>query len=74
MRISKSLVNKIHPRELYRAIFLKKNKEKNSKNVVDYVNRFNRLTSFIKEDILSYNLPKERARIYEKWIKIIMIS
>ena len=70
MRISKSLLNKIHPRELYRAIFLKKNKEKDSKNVVDCVNRFNRLTSFIIEDILSYNLPKERARIYEKWVAI----
>ena len=70
LRISKSLLNKIHPRELYRAIFLKKNKEKDSKNVVDCVNRFNRLTSFIIEDILSYNFPKERARIYEKWVAI----
>ena len=70
MRISKSLLNKIHPRELYRAVFLKKNKDKDSKNVVDCVNRFNRLTSFIIEDILSYNLPKERARIYEKWVAI----
>ena len=70
MRISKSLLNKIHPRELYRAIFLKKNKEKDSKNVVDCVNRFNRLTSFIIEDILSYNLPKERAKIYERWVAI----
>ena len=70
MKISKSLLNKIYPRELYRAIFLKKEKEKNSPNVIDCINKFNRLTSFIIEDILAYNYPKERAKIYEKWVLI----
>ena len=70
MKVSKSLLIKIYPRELYRAIFLKKEKEKTSPNVVECINKFNRLTSFIIEDILSYDFPKERARIYERWIYI----
>ena len=70
MIISKSLLNKIHPRELYKAKFLKKDKEFTSPNVMECINTFNRLTSFIIEDILSYNKPKERAKIYEKWVLI----
>ena len=70
MRVSKSLLNKIYPRELYKAIFLKKDKEKTSPNVLECINRFNKLTSFIIEDILSYDFPKERARVYEKWVAI----
>ena len=70
MIISKTLLNKIHPRELYKAIFLKKDKEITSPNVIECINKFNRLTSFVMEDILSYNKPKDRARIYERWILI----
>ncbi len=70
MQASKTILNKIYPRELYRAIFLKKDKEITSPNVVECINKNNRLTSFIIEDILSYDFPKERARIYEKWISI----
>ena len=70
MKNSVFLLNKVQPRELYRAIFLKKDKEKTSPNVVNCVNNFNRLTSFIIEDILSYNFPKERAKIYDKWVEI----
>ena len=70
MTISKTLLNKIYPRELYKAIFLKKEKEKTSPNVVECINKFNRLTSFVMEDILSYNKPKDRAKIYEKWVLI----
>ena len=70
MTVSKSLLRKIQPRELYRAKFLKKDKEKTSPNVVECINKFNRLTSFIMEDILSYNTAKDRAKIYEKWVLI----
>ena len=70
MLISKGSLNKIRPRELYKAIFLKKEKEITSPNVVNCINKFNRLTSFIMEDILSYNSPKDRAKAYEKWISI----
>ena len=70
MSISKSLISKIYPRELYKAIFLKKDKEITSPNVVECINKFNRLTSFIMEDILSYNKPRDRAKAYEKWVLI----
>ena len=70
MLISKSFLNKINPRELYKAKFLKKEKDITSPNVINCIKRFNNLTSFIMEDILSYNTPKDRAKIYEKWVSI----
>ena len=70
MMLSKNILNKIRPRELYKAVYLKKDKEFTSPNVVDCINKFNRLTSFVMEDILSYNRPKDRAKVYEKWVLI----
>ena len=70
IKLSKSLLNKIHPREIYRGVFLKKDKEKASPNVVECIKKFNRFTSFIIEDILSYDFAKERAKVYEKWVLI----
>ena len=68
--ITKKLLNRISPRELYRGVFLKKDKDITSKNVVECINSFNKLTSFIIEDILSFDTPKERAKIYDKWLQI----
>ena len=68
--ISKNLINKVKRREIYKAIFLKKNKEQTSPNVMENIDKFNRLTFFIIEDILSYDFAKDRAKIVEKWIKI----
>jgi hypothetical protein len=70
MIISKSLLNKIYPRELYKAKFLKNDKDITSPNVINCIKKFNRLTSFIMEDILAYNTPKDRAKVYEKWVLI----
>ena len=70
IKLSKSLLNKIHPREIYKGVFLKKDKEKTSPNVVECIKKFNRFTSFIIEDILSYDYAKERAKVYEKWVLI----
>jgi hypothetical protein len=70
IKLSKSLLNKIHPREIYRGVFLKKDKEKTSPNVVECIKKFNKFTSFIIEDILSYDFAKERAKAYEKWVLI----
>ena len=70
MKISKSLINKINPRELYRAIYLKKDKDITSPNVVQCITKCNRITSFIIEDILSYDYPKDRAKVYERWVLI----
>jgi hypothetical protein len=69
-QVSKSLLNEIKPRELYKGIYLKKDKEKTSPNVVKCINNFNKLTSFIIEDILSYSSPKLRAKSYERWVQI----
>ena len=70
MIISRSLLSKIYPRELYKAKFLKNDKDITSPNVINCIKKFNRLTSFIMEDILSYNSPKDRAKVYEKWVLI----
>ena len=69
-QVTLSLLNKIHRRELYKALFLKKEKEKTCPNVCNSINSFNKLTSFIIEDVLSYNTPKMRARVYEKWVQV----
>ena len=68
--MSISFLNEIKPRELYKGVYLKKDKETTSPNVVKCINNFNKLTSFIIEDILSYNSPKLRARSYKKWVEI----
>ena len=68
--ISKNLVNKVQRREIYKAVFLKKNKDKTSPNVMENIDKFNRLTFFIIQDILSYDFAKDRGKIIDKWIKI----
>ena len=68
--ISKRDLNKIEKKELYKAIFLKKVKNKTCPNAMECITHFNKLTSFIMEDILSYDLPKERVKIVEAWIKV----
>ena len=69
-QVSISLLNKINPRELYKGVFLKKEKEITSPNVCNTITSFNKLTSFIIEDIIAYNTPKTRARVYEKWVQV----
>ena len=71
-QISKNHLNKICRRELYRGIYLKEQKQKQitSPNVVKCISHFNKLTSFIIEDIISFNTPKLRAKIYKRWVKI----
>ena len=49
---------------------MKKDKLKTSPNVVNCTNLSNRLTYFIIEDIISYDSPKDRARMYERWLLI----
>ena len=69
-QISKSLLNKIHIRELLKGVFLKENKNITSPNVVNCINNFNKLTSFIIQDVISYDTPKLRARAYEAWVQV----
>ena len=68
--ITKADLNKIERRELYNAIFLKKGKEKTCPNINECITKFNKLTSFIIEDILSYDFPKTRAKVIHRWLTI----
>lgn len=70
LQITESLLNKINRKELYRGICLKKDKEKQSPNVMECSKYFNKLTNFIIEDVLSYNYPKDRAKIYSRWVEV----
>ncbi len=70
LQVTETLLNKINRKELYRGIYLKKDKEQQSPNVLACINNFNKLTNFIIEDILSYNYPKDRAKIYSRWVEI----
>ena len=70
MLISESLINKIQRKELYKAVYLKKNKYNICPNVMENIEKFNRLSFFIILDIISYDFPKDRAKVIEKWAKI----
>ena len=68
--ISQSALNSIKRKELYNGAFLKKSKLITSPNIIENINKFNNLTTFIIEDILSYDFPKDRAKIIERWANI----
>ena len=68
--ISQTSLNKIKRKELYNGAFLKKSKLITSPNVIENINKFNKLISFIIEDILSYDYPKDRAKIIERWANV----
>ena len=70
INITINLLNKIEYRELYGAVFTKNAKELNSKNVMENIRKYNNFIMFIIEDILSYDFPKDRAKIIEKWVLI----
>ena len=70
INISRKLINKIERKELYKAVFMKKDKYNTSPNVMKTIEQFNNLTFFIIEDILCYDYPKTRAEVIEKWIDI----
>ena len=68
--VSKNNINKIQRHELYGAIFLKKDKMVTCPILMDSIEKFNQLTFFIIQDILSYDFSKDRAKIIEKWVTI----
>ena len=51
-------------------MILLKSKKTSAPNVMTIIQRFDKLTLFIIEDILSYDEPKKRAESIIKWIKI----
>ena len=68
--VTKSLLNKINLKEIYRGAFIKKDNAITCPNIAKCINNFNKLTAFIQEDVLSYNTPNKRAKIFEKWIQV----
>ena len=70
INVSKLALNKIKRKELYNGAFSKRSKKITSPNVLECINKFDKLISFIVEDILSYDYPKDRAQMIDKWAKI----
>ena len=68
--VTQSSLNKIKRKELYNGAFLKKSKLITSPNIVENINKFNNLISFIIQDILSYDFPKDRANVIERWANV----
>ena len=56
--------------ELLNSNFSKKDKKNKAPNVMKMIQRMDKLTLFIIEDIFSYDDPKIRAEAITKWIKI----
>ena len=69
-RISENIISKIEPKEFFKGVFTKKNKEVTSPNITEVTNRFNKLSFWVIEEILSYDYAKDRAEVIEKFIDI----
>ena len=68
--VSQITLNSIKRKELYNGEFLKKTKYTKCPGIMENINKFNRLIFFIIEDILSYDFPKIRAKVLEKWANV----
>jgi len=68
--ISQKALIPLKRKELYNCAFNKKSKLITSPNVQNSIDKFNKLIFFIIEDILSYDFPKDRAEVIEKWAYI----
>ena len=69
-RITYSIFSKIQPKEFFKGVFTKKNKSETSPNITEVANRFNQLSFWIIEEILSYDHANDRVKIIEKIIDI----
>ena len=69
-RISYSILTEIKPKEFFKGVFTKKNKNVTSPNITEITNRFNQLSFWLIEEILSYDYPSDRAKVIEKFIDI----
>ena len=69
-RISFLLFSKISPKEFFKGLFTKKDKEKTSPNICRVVERFNTISFWVIEEVLSYDYSSARAKVIEKFIHI----
>ena len=70
IHVSKLGLTSIKRKELYNGAFSKKSKKITSPNVGECINKFDKLISFIVEDILSYDYAKDRANMIDKWASV----
>ena len=68
--IKYNLFNKLKVEEFLEGNFNKKEKLNISPNICEIINRFNKLSLWVKEEILSYDKSKHRAKIIQKFIHI----
>ena len=69
-RISYQIFSKIQPKEFFKGVFTKKNKDITSPNLTKLTNRFNQISFWLTEEILSYDHGSDRGEIIEKFIDI----
>ena len=68
--VTQTALSKIKRKELYNGAFTKKSKKINCPGIMENIDKFNKLTFFVIEDILSYDLPESRAKVMEKWANV----
>ena len=68
--IKYNLFNKIKVEEFLEGNFNKKEKLDKSPNICEIIKRFNDLSLWVREEILSYDKSKQRAIIIKKFIHI----
>ena len=69
-RVNYALYSKIKLKEFLKGAFNGKDKYKSSPHICQIVNRFNKLSYFVIEEILAYDHAEKRAEILLKFIKI----
>ena len=69
-RVNYALFSKIKVKEFLKGSFNKKDKYKLSPNICQIIKRFNTLSSWVIEEILSYDHAEKRAQILLKFIHI----
>ena len=72
-RVNYSLFSKIKVKEFLKGSFNKKDKYKLSPNICKIIKRFNTLSSWVIEEILSYDHAEKRAQIVLKFIRICVV-
>lgn len=69
-RITYKIYTHIDPKEFFKGVFTKKNKFVTSPNICLSIDRFNKLSSWVIEEILAYDYANDRAKVIEKFIDI----
>lgn len=64
------LFKSIEPKEILNCLWKKQNKEQTSPNVTKIIKRFNSISFWICEEILSYDHAHTRSKVIEKFIAI----